>query len=179
MDTRDEVFDFRNAINNLLLLKLAYDAGVDMGVFKDKEFGFNDYGFDQAENLFYKAVDQLFEIFEVYQPDYSLKMDHAMKKERNYWLALAGYEEGYDTQGIIVFLDDRITPFGTRTIGGHYRDDVWFSAFGEASWIENGIVFVFDEDEGALDYSDTLALLIQIIEDSLVKKESVKFEMAS
>jgi hypothetical protein len=173
MFTRDEVYSMQSTLNNLLLLKYAYDAGLDMKEFHEYET-MVDFCYDPGWELFITSIGQLFEIIEIYSPYCNLD-----EEERNYWLSLAGYKDYFESQGVIVMLDDRITPFKSRMVSGNYSMSSWYSGQGEISWIEGGIVFMFDEEEGPLDYSDSLSIIIQTLQQSIAEQESVNYEMAS
>lgn len=173
METRDELYQLQYSLNTLMLLKVAYDAGINMDVFSDYAIensldNYNDL------SIFLRAIDELVDIFEIYSCD-----DKDGQEDIRYWCNHAGYDNRlYSTSNVIVLLDDQIKPFEPRGFGGGYNVNQWYTAYGEIVHFDRGILIVYDEEDGAVDWADPLCI---IFEDILAKnqlEESESYEMA-
>lgn len=173
METRDDLYQLQYSLNTLMLLKVAFDAGINMDVFTDYAIGnsFEDYN---DFSIFLQAVDEIMEICEVFS-----SYDQDDQEDIKYWCNQAGYDNRlYSTTNVIVILDDRIKPFEHRGFGGGYNVNQWYVGYGEIVHFDRGFLIVYDEEDGAVDWADPLCI---ICEDILVKnqlEESESYEMA-
>jgi len=173
METMDDLYACKEILNNILLLKVAHRAGVDMNVFHSyipNEF----YGFDQSWELFITAITNLFE-----QSDFIAPYDDEAEviETKSYWLNLAKQESQEDYKGLVIILDDRIPQFDDSYVGG-YTISNWYTGYAEIHSIEKGIVIEYDEEDGAIDWTDVFAFLAQVLERGTRNKEELTNEVA-
>ncbi|MFP7442576.1 MULTISPECIES: hypothetical protein [Bacillus] len=157
METRDDFYMLQTTLNNLGLLKIAYDSGVDMKNFTHYKVT-HDFSFDPIWENFSIAIHELVEEYEFYPPD-----NEDVEQDKKYWTDLAGASSTYlDCVAVLVILDDRIDTFETWSIGG-YSMGAWYSGFGEIYPIERGMVLIIDENDGPIDYTDALSLIVELL----------------
>lgn len=175
MYSREHVYSLKVTLNNLLLLKIAHDHGLDMSRFSSYQADI-EMGDDPNWQLFTTALDQLFEVWDVYDP---FDCD---KEDKTYWLNLVkyDYQHAFESLGIIVMLHDDIQPFERDSVGSLYLNqyDNWYGGFGEFFSIDRGIVLVFDEDDGLIDYTETLAFILSVLKKTKQEQERTEHEMA-
>lgn len=175
MLNRDDFYSFQITLNNLLLLKLAHDNGFDMNAFSS--YVCRTVGDETEWGIFIECIDQLVEQWEYYSPhDY----DNSNQTEKDYWLDLAGWESSYSSEGegVLVMLDDRISPFTRFGFGGTYNANDWYQAYGEVYPIDKGMVLVFSEDDGAVDWVEPLMQIIEEFNKYKTKQEELVYEVA-
>ncbi len=171
MQNRDEFHDLLGSLNHLALIKMAYDAGVPLNELSHYSVSY-EFGEDHSWDNFIISVQYLFEIEDWYWP-----YDDTNQEEKKYWMSLVDDDDDIsECKGVYVFMDDRIKPFESIPIGG-YQPNGWYSGFGQLHSIDRGIVMIFDEEEGPIDYTETLAALIGVLKDS-ERKEDRPYEMA-
>ncbi|EAR66155.1 hypothetical protein B14911_10487 [Bacillus sp. NRRL B-14911] len=155
METREDLYMLQATLNNLALLKIAYDSGLDMQNFTHYVVSY-DFSFDPIWGNFSIAIQELAEEYEYYPPD-----SEEVEQEKKYWIDLAGASNTYlDSVSVLVILDDRIEPFELWSIGG-YSMGTWYSGFGEIYPIDRGMVLIIDEEEGPIDYTNALSLIVE------------------
>lgn len=173
METRDDLYQLQYSLNTLMLLKVAYDAGINMDVFSDYAIensldNYNDL------SIFLRAIEELVEIVEIYSCD-----DKDSEEDIKYWCNEAGYDNRlYSTTNVIVLLDDQIKPFEPRGFGGGYNVNQWYTAYGEIVHFDKGILIVYDEEDGAVDWADPLCVICEDILAKIQLEESESYEMA-
>lgn len=96
-----------------------------------------------------------------------------------YWCDEAGYDSRlYSSTNIIVLLDDQIKPFENRGFGGGYSLNQWYVGYGEIIHFDRGILIVYDEEDGAVDWADPLYIIALEILSKKQSEESESYEMA-
>ncbi|MDE3841013.1 hypothetical protein C0966_17250 (plasmid) [Bacillus methanolicus] len=162
METHEDYYSLKGTVQNLMLLKLAYDNGVDVKQFPDYVTNF-DFGAEYDWDIFLRTVESLFTIVECWGP-YSGEDD---VEDKAYWCHAADFklidESQLDSWGILVLLDDRIehskVPAGS--LGGGID---FYSGFAEIMPLEKGVVVIWDEDDGPVNLVEILYVLIEILQ---------------
>lgn len=158
MENRDQVYGYQASIRNLMMLKLAFDKGINIEKFPNYIVDYN-FGIENDWEIFMRIIDSIFTIVEWWCP-YSASED----KEKKYWCELAGfqsYNDDLESIGVLIIMDDRIKQSNIMpsTIG--WSSD-FYSGYAEILSIENGAVIVWDEDDGAIDWVEALFHLIDV-----------------
>lgn len=173
METRDDLYQLQYSLNTLMILKVAYDAGINMDVFSDYTIE-NDFADTNDFSIFLQAIEEKIEICEVYS-----KYDKNDDEDINYWCNQAGYDSRmYSTTNIIVLLDDKIKPFKDQGFGGGYNLNQWYVGYGEIIHFDRGILIVYDEEDGAVEWADPLYIIALEILAEKKSEESESYEMA-
>ncbi|MEK3993092.1 hypothetical protein [Robertmurraya sp. FSL R5-0851] len=173
MQTRDDLYQHQYSLNTLMLLKVAYDAGINMNVFSDYAISssFEDYN---DLSIFLRAIEEVVEICELYS-----SYDKDDEEEIKYWCNQASYDNHlYSTTNIIVLLDDQINRFENRGFGGGYNINQWYVGYGEIVHFDKGILIVYDEEDGAVDWADPLYIICEDILAKISVEEGESYEMA-
>lgn len=172
MENRDDFYALQETLNNLLLLRHAYSAGLDMRIFTGYQSEMYGYGYCNWE-LFLTAVAHLFEGIDHFIPG-----DDERREEMEYWLSLIDPDKDYEEyKGLMVILDDRVKPFSYFMSGTFARSD-WYQGYAEIHPIENGILIDYDEEMGAIDWTDVFATLPSLLKLEENNKGAMLDEMA-
>lgn len=160
METHDDYYCLKGTLQNLMLMKLAFDYGLDSKIFSGYIVNY-DFGQEYDWDIFMTTVETLFTVVECWFP-HSGEDDI---EEKKYWCERAGiYESANDleTLGVLVLLDDCInhTKVPSGSIGG--TSDL-YCGFGEISTFENGVLVTWYEDDGPIDLVDLLYFLLSIM----------------
>lgn len=154
MYTRDDWYCLQGTLSNLMLLKVAYDAGINMDIFNHYRVDFNMVNDYEYEN-FLEAIDYLFEIVHhipAYEEEYI--------PEKKYWAELVGNVEGFDDSvSILIILDDKLSNFEKVSIGGHHILAHWYMGYGEIQSFENGMAIIYSEEDGPLEWNEVLYII--------------------
>lgn len=140
------------SLDNIKLLKLAHDMGCKVENFPSPYVD-PYYGMMGADDIFFQAVNQLFEVVEVYS-SYS---DPVETEEKRYWLDLAGFDtvdENLEILLVFVILDDCIDTSGNPGIIEVYGD--WYEGYAEIGFIESGLVIWADVDNGIINWASLM-----------------------
>ncbi|MFT9495759.1 MULTISPECIES: hypothetical protein [Bacillota] len=160
MESHDDYYSLKGTVQNLMLMKLAFDYGVDLKKFPHYVVNY-DFGQEYDWDIFMHTVNSVFTIVDYWFP-------HSGEEEipdKTYWCERAGLSHHHDDlegTGIIVILDDRIdhTKIRSGTIGGGAD---FYCGYGEITSIENGVILTWYEDDGPIDLVDVLYVLLDIL----------------
>lgn len=172
--TYEDIHNYETYLENLLMAKIAYDAGVPTREMKELTlWTYSGYstGFSSQQN-FVELVSKSFSIVEFYENA------EAHEEDYTYWLELADREaEDHEYLGICVILDDSLTHAYTGECGSNMDTDSSASIY----QFEQGVIIVYDENYGDPLWSDILDTLYAS-RDKLLnqqKKEANILEMAT
>lgn len=163
----DEFYCIKSSLQNLKMLKLAFDYGLDVSKYKDFHLYQGTMSNWNVYEMFISIISDIFEIVEQFEP-----YDED-EEEKRYWMKET-YREyvdtnfleylGLDSNGVIVILDDRLTqrsiPCGVIDSGS--TNDFYYG-FTELLSIEDGLVIHYNEDEGEPDWVEVLCVLIELM----------------
>jgi hypothetical protein len=151
MESHDEYYEFRNAVRNLMQLKMAFDYGIKLEGFATY---LNDFYGDECDwDILIHTINEVFTIADYWTPHSG---DDDIE-DKEYWCNVAGYnlrdEDHTEETGVLVILDDRIdyTKLRSGSCGG---GSDFYNGFAEIMPIPNGIVMTWDEGDGAIDLVD-------------------------
>lgn len=160
MNSHDEYYALKASVRNLMMVKMAYDKGLNVKDFPDYVV---DYDFNQENDwdIFMRILDSLFTIVEIWSP-YSDENEF----EKTFWLQEATNatldEDDIKTRGVLVVLDDLVDlsriPAGAFGGGSDFYQG-WF----EINAYNKGAIITWDEEDGAVDLVDLLFGLIQMV----------------
>ncbi|MDQ0273504.1 hypothetical protein [Cytobacillus purgationiresistens] len=163
METREDIYNVQYTLNELYLLKIAYEIKINMQIFDDVFSNINsNFGFSSESAIFNTVVEQLFCIVECLDEYPHHDLEKEVNGNKEYWLNLANNhcEVDHSGTGLIVILDDRIAPFETRSFGGYYNPNNWYMAYGEIFSIDKGLIIAYSEQDGPLNYIEILNILV-------------------
>ncbi|WP_028393949.1 hypothetical protein [Bacillus cihuensis] len=157
--TMDDVYELKESLRNLIMLKIAYDYELDMSKFHDFYVNY-DMGINDSFDIFMSAIIQQFEVF-----DYIGGDDDESMEAKRYW---ACDTDVYESTAIIVLLDDRkqelFSNFTFADIPTYSREPYRYEGYGGYCDIfdtEKGIVILYDEEDGPVDWLEIFSLVIE------------------
>lgn len=170
MIDEENLFMMEMYLENLLMYKIAYDAGFDISSFDNVQLATDySYGFSEPFEHFMNLSSDIFEIVEVYDLYNSDEIE-----DIDYWLNLCDPELSPGSDFVVtVILDSRLNQPITGFTGmsfSHENDAVIYK-------IDDGVVVVYDEAYGTINFSDLFATLIMSLQRS-VEKEVMINEVA-
>jgi hypothetical protein len=167
MESHDDYYDLKGSIQNLMLLKLAYDYGVDIKALPGSILNYEESLYQDWE-IFMSIVESLFTIVEYWLPHSG---DENLD-DKLFWTedTLSDLKE----IGVMVILDDRINPAevysGCLCSGG----SDWICGFAEMEpYTEKGMIIKWEENEGNVDWVDVLYGILHSIPNKERKEDAV------
>lgn len=141
-------------LKNLHLMKLVHDEGIDISVFHHLELTNYDYTFDYVDTelgIFLSVSEHIFELVEHYSCDEE-NMD-----DKQYWLKEAtGDSDIHEFVEIIVIMDEKLK----NPLVGPAGKSLYAHGFIEVFKINEGVILVYDINDGLFDFSDVMAKLL-------------------
>lgn len=176
MFTMEQLMALQIYLNNLLLVKLAYDYGIDVKtVLKKTSIVPTPWGMDDTSlETFYQLSKHTFDAVQFFAP-------REGDDDVFYWVELAGEaDRNLDSCYVWVILDTYLT--------NAERDEIFstenFGADVQVRPIDDGVVFIIDEDYGQCDWATVYEYLVIIHmknkQESVVNKkmECEQYEVA-
>lgn len=171
METHDDYYALKESIQNLMILKMAFDQGLNVADYP--EFMVDQYGGSNGWEIFCQALKSLVTIME-WWPPYDGREE---EEEKSYWVNQYclndNIRDDVQSMGVMVLLDDRIDQRTVKTgsVGG---GNEWYEGFADISSCENGIIIYWFEDDGPVDLANLFGFLVL----SLPEMEDKTNEMA-
>ncbi|MDX1806666.1 MAG: hypothetical protein R3267_06550 [Paenisporosarcina sp.] len=169
MMSYEEIFGYQRYLDNLGMIKIAFDKGVPIHLVNNLNL-YNHYGNydgDFTEN-FLALVNSAFDTVEYYDDQ---------EKAISYWLSLAGCSEKYEKHlRVVVILDTTLADMEAVKCGENEMTD----GSAEIYPIDLGVIVFFDENYGDPFWTEILDVLLSHREKTLNKqqREAIPYEMA-
>lgn len=173
MNTHDEYYAVRASLRNLMLLKMAFDRGLNIDKYPSYQVDL-DFGHDEGWDIFHRTVNEIATVTEWFFPHNG----DEEKENKYYWIkqycqnSYMSDKEHVDSVGVLILMDDRIDQRTVQT--GSIGGSDFYPGFAEVTSFENGIIAWWDEDDGGVDWVDLLYLILM----SIPAEEEMKNEMA-
>jgi len=170
----DELYAMQNYLNNVLMFKYIYDAGIELTPFSNCRLpSYDGYGDmdEESFNNFATVADYLFDCVSFYFYDEDEDVD---QKNKEYWLQLANAPEIAEKSLMVaVILDSTLRNSVTGSVGMCYHT----GECAEAYQIDDGVIIVYDTYYGNVDWCEIMCSLLQSRQTHLIKEEQ-QYEMA-
>ncbi len=156
----EQIYAIESYLSNLLLAKIAYDAGINDVSFLNLST-FNEYS--GADDGYF---NNFISILGLFYPDidYLLAYDDEDMEKRHKWMTDANKPLGNIESYLLIRLtDSAVTSIPTNTLHSQFFN----SEFAEVQVVEDGFLIIIDMDYGLTDFGELLHALIE-------EKQSVK-----
>jgi len=173
MNSHDEYYSVRASLRNLMLLKMAFDRGIDISKYPSYQIDL-DFGHDEGWDIFYRTVNEIATVTEWFFPHNGDEENG----EKRYWIkqycqdSYMSNNEHLDSVGVLVIMDELIDQ--RKVSPGSTGGSDFYPGFAEVTSFQNGIIVWWDEDDGGVDWVDVLYLILE----NIPAKEEPAHEMA-